>query len=211
MTTLAAFYADVSAEIKRGTSLDARIPSWARRACELLEQDYSYAYMLTVERFDLESDEVILLPDRLKKIEYVRQVVVADDETESFRTILPAGGSEIVKTQAEIQYWWQEGGELRLDGVDVEDVTLEWAYYAYTDDAIWFGATTAEPGILSELYSAMLWQTLVNFAVAQSDNQRKPVFEQELAKALSARQRSDYARENPGPIRRGYSSMYGTG
>lgn len=208
MPTLAEFYAEVSSEIKRGTSLDAQIPTWARNACRWLESDYDYNYMQTVARFDYSYGDTVAAPARLKKIEYLREITPGLDDTEEFRDILPANSGEITSTQAEIYYWWQEGANIVFDGVPTDEVNLIWAYYQYTDPTIWTGVTSVSPSILTHAYNPMLYRTLLNFATSRRDQALIQSYTGELMSALNTEQRADYAKSNPGPIRRNYNSLY---
>lgn len=209
MPTLAQFFSEVSDEIKRGSSLDANIPTWAKNACRWLESDYSYSYMQTVARFDYEWGDEVDVPARLKEIEYIRQVVTGDDDTETFTDVLAAVSGEITSTQAEIHYWWQEGDLILFDGVPTDQVHLIWSYYQYTDEAIWSGATTAQPSILTHAYNPMLYRTLLNFATSRRDQALIQGYQAELQAALNTEQRADYAKtKGAAPIRRTFQPFY---
>lgn len=195
MTTAASFYADVSEAIKRGTSLDAKIPGWAASACSWLERNFDYNYMRKIARFAWEADDVIDLPVRLKRVEFVRVYVAGEDGTETYQGIQQTSARMISSTQAELQYWWMEDGLLKLDGVPAESVNLEWSYYQYS---LWPADPTDSVPILSDSYNGMLWQTLMNFATFAKDLRMVELYKGMRDEALSTELRADQALQTSG-------------
>lgn len=197
MPTLAQFYADVSTEIARGTTQNARIPGWCRRAVSMLEQGCTFEYMRTTGDISLDPDSmtpfIVDLPSaRVKSIQLVR----AFDSTgqgriygENLQRV-----DQLYVTSLDIGqpagYWLIGSNQIGFDACPGEVQSFEIVYNEYTD---WPTDTTASPTLLQRYENLLLAETLRSAYTSLRDTDLAQMWQQD---AMQARQMVAYAEED---------------
>lgn len=185
---LAAFYADVSASLRRGSGSNALIPGWTEDAALWLEQNYSFAYMkreLTVE-LDPLADEpnLVDIADRLKAVRFVRRVYTQDG-MQSFGYLRKVDSIDLSSIdKGAPQYYWLDGmNNIMLDSMVVEPLTLTVGGILYTD---WPVDETATPTLLRYYKNLLKAQTLIEAATDLKDDRMIAAYQAKFERALQA-------------------------
>lgn len=161
---LATFHSDISAELARGTSQDAKIPRWVRQAAQFLEQNYSFKYMEKHGESALDPEaiapNVLTLPNnRIKSVTMVQPYIIEADGRKSYSHPLPKADRRDV-TSIDLGYpsgWWQIGNTLHFDAKPQTNMYLDLVWTEYTD---WPTDTAAIPTLLQRYENLLFQQTM---------------------------------------------------
>ena len=164
MTTLAQFYTDVSAELRRGSAFDSSIPLKAQQAVRWLEDRHTWLHMETFNSGALDTLSAyprrIAVPSGYKSMEFWRLLKDGDAGYRYLTKVDPKDNSRVLTEMPE-GYWVSGKNYFWLDNTPDKDYSYEWKYNAYTT----LPADTAQsPQIIQDYYGILLAQTCVLFA-----------------------------------------------
>lgn len=159
---LAGFHALVKEELKRGSSLDALIPTRTGLAAKFLERNYSWQYMKhTVEVYTNPNDASprdVTMPSDLKSVRWLRAVNDAGDYV-PVRRIDPR---DLQRLEIGMPggFWHSGRTVIRLDKTPDKVYVLEGEFVFYT---VWPTDTDALPWLTEQAPDLLLAQTMVLF------------------------------------------------
>lgn len=186
MTTLAQFYALVSDELRRGTTLDALIPARVNRALRWIEQKYTFRYMevfgaqnitLGTRSYDLGTT--------IKKVNFWR-VINSDGKLAYLKNFDPL---DLVSsgTSRPNGYWVSGQKVLWLDNTPDKDYTAEALLTKYTALPT---DTAQSPQVVVDLQGPLIAETCVLFAPVLRDDKfislQKGILDMEMQSAIDA-------------------------
>lgn len=182
--TLTEFHTLVSATIARGTSLDAQIPSAARRAARWLERNYTFKYMERYSEFVISSTanfpRIISLPSaNLKSIRFVR-IKLENGEFVYLDQIDPRDVSSN-PNDIPLRYWLDGVSYLYLDATPTRDYNAEMGWNSYT---AWPTDSGASNWLLDNGEDWLLYATLVEMSTFLRDPQLFQLYKTQRDEAL---------------------------
>lgn len=164
---LGEFHTQVAGALKRGSTVDALIPSYVERTARRIEKNYTYLYMEKFAEFIVDASasfpRTIQLPagqDLTKTIEMLRWI---DSTDFSYNTIFEVDPRRITqrKTAAATGYWRQGNDFLILDNKPDVNYDYEIIWSEYTD---WPTDLNAAPWLVKNEVSLLMAETLLEFA-----------------------------------------------
>lgn len=167
MTTLAAFYAEISAEVRRGTSLDASIPRKVQQAVRWIESQHTFKHMEKYVELEILSTgtepRALPLPAGFKSMLTWR--ILLESKYYNIIKVDAYDVSEIDTTRPKA--YWQDGMDyFWLDSEPDQDYESEMNFIGYTT----LPTDTAEsPYIIQEFGALILYQTMVLMAPLMRD------------------------------------------
>jgi hypothetical protein len=197
---LGQFHTRVSSAIKRGTSLDAIIPSWVAQAARLLEQNYTFSWMARKNDVTVAPSASPIsydLSPLTKDVEWIKPIWTSDGGSVWYGDPL-IGVDERQVTGITggrpVGYWisWddQEAPTLHFDALPGSEYKFQIKWNSYTD---WPVADEATPQLLLRGEMALFCQTLILFANEQRDPRMAETYTGLLQGALNTLLRSEEA------------------
>lgn len=190
MTTLAQFYASVSAEIRRGNTLDSLIESKARQALRWMEGQHTFLHMEHYASLVLSSGaRSVAPPTGFKKMGAWRIIIDDSDEGSSYFNISKVDFYDVSRIEVKRpSAYWQDGKDyFWLDNTPDQDYNTEMAYTGYT---VLPSDTSQEPYVIQNYESLLLSQTMVLFAPQLRDpnvlNLYKPQRDEMMKSSIDA-------------------------
>lgn len=169
--TLEEFYANISNELKRGTSLDAQIPGRVRRAVRMMEDIHTFRYMEHFASLDIDASQTepraYATPSGLKSVYFWRILKT----TGGYRYLKKVDPRDVDSTEEAMpKAYWQDGMDyFWLDNTPVENYETEMAYVAYTD--IDWTDLSLTPHVVANFESVIQAQACMLFAPQMRDYQ----------------------------------------
>ena len=213
MTTLAEFHTELAAALKRGSTLDARIPLYVKRAAREIEKNHTYLNMETFGEFTLDSSatypRVVQLPageDLIKEVLMFRYIVSSDS---SFVYLYGVDPRRIVSFEegAPTGYWRQGNTNLVVDTTPDVDYDCEILWSQFTD---WPTDTSAEPRMVDHEASLLMAETLLAFAKFLRDPKMRMEYQTDRDEAFRLSVEADLqAREANTQNASGYTAFRG--
>ncbi len=169
-TTLGDFHSTVSAEVKRGNSLDSIIPGRVKLAVQFLERNYTAQYMKTFLEVTLNPEagepRVVALPSEIKSVRWLK---IAESEIYyDLKSITPQD-MRLRPTAGMPEKFWKSGtSRLILDRVPDKAYVLEGELMLFTD---WPTDTNATHYLLNRASDLLLAQTMIHLGNYLRDDQ----------------------------------------
>lgn len=162
---LAAFHSNISATIRRGTSVDALIPGWVEQAARFLELDNTFEYMKEVVETQTTVDSNLLtLAKELKRVEFVRLVGKVEGQApRAYIYLNKVEPKDVLGLESAwpVGYWNEGSMKLRIDTVPNVALDLEIGASFLTD---WPTDTTETPTLLKRYMGLLRAQTMLEAA-----------------------------------------------
>lgn len=166
---LSEFYSQVSGAIRRGSSLDAVIPTYARMAARKIERNYTYKHMERFSAYTVDPDasdpRAIALPTRRIKVIHHTRIIGDDGTIYPLKQIDP---QELLSIPTEMPraYWLDGLNYIYLNSTPDKAYTIEFRWDEYTD---WPLDLTAEPVLLDLMEDLMMGETMLMIAANMRD------------------------------------------
>lgn len=161
---LSEFHALVSESLKRGTTLDARIPGQVKLAVQWLERNYTFKYMEVFRLLQIVSGaRTLAMPTNatLKGFKFIR-MIGADGYYETLNKVEPEDLAAVQAPSSSpirpASYFVVGNSTIVFDSTPGEDLSGEAMYYQYTD---WPTDDTARHPVLDMAADVLLHQTLM--------------------------------------------------
>lgn len=152
---LGTFKQNIRDEANKGKTLDNIIPAKIRQAAFFFEANYDLPYMRRYVEFVV-SERSFQQPERIKKIEFLRQVR-ADGFFDYIPHIEPQDASS--RDEGPPEGFWLDANEyVWFDNKPKEELTFELYYLRYTD---WPTEDSASHWLLDFAEQAMVGQTML--------------------------------------------------
>ena len=182
---LGEFHDDVRASLGRGTSLDALIPSWTRRAALWIERNRTLQYMrkYAVVEIDIETNDtprfIEIEGAGFKAVEMLRWIT-ADGE---YHAVTPKDPRDFprLETGTPIYYWLDGVSRIVLASTPNENLSGELVVATYTS---WPGQLTAQHWLLDAAFDVLFARTMMNYARHARDAGAYQTYKTELDDAL---------------------------
>jgi len=194
MVTTAEFYAEVSAEVRRGTSLDTHIPRKVRQAMRWMEEQHSFLHMERFATMILTADatypRTIALPSGYKSMNFwrIKQNVSdtgAPDAVGAFAYLTRIDPHDQISVDVDCPTaYWQDGMDyFWLDNTPDKDYSAEMSYVAYSTLP---SDLTQSPYILQNFEGILLHKTCALMAPLMRDKDFKIFHQDELNGAMKS-------------------------
>lgn len=171
MTTLTEFYALVSAEVRRGTSLDTHIPRKVQQAVRWMEEQHTFRHMEHYASLTLPSTgnqpRALGIPTGFKQMLGFRGIL-SDEGAGEYFDLPKIDFYDVSRIEvARPNGYWQDGMDyFWLDNTPDQDYDAEMAYVGFTV----LGTTlSAEPYVLQNFESIILDETMIRMAPLMRD------------------------------------------
>lgn len=195
MTTAVEFYALVSTEIRRGTTLDSSIPRKVQQAVRWMEDQHTFGHMehyasLLIDS-TVSSPRAIVPPSGFKKMVAWRGLEVDQDDSDesSYFDINKVDFYDVSRIEvARPTSYWQDGMDyFWLDNTPDQDYDTEMAYDGYTVVA----DAGASPYIFQQFEALILAKTMILFAPLLRDPAVSTFYQPEVDSMMKAAIDSD--------------------
>lgn len=168
--TLAEFHTQVQNELKRGTSQNALIPAWTKRAARWIERNYTLQYMRRFVSFSTDPDaaepRALPLPEtRMKQIDFMRIVSDAGEALDDYAYLSKCDPQDVLGAleKQPTRYWLDAYDYIWLDYTPDVIYGMEMSYSRYTT---WPTDTSETPWLVDNAEDALLARTMLYAAPA---------------------------------------------
>lgn len=166
---LGEFHTQISGNIRRGTSLDARIPAFTRQAARWIERNNTLSYMKRLAEIEIDPETadtpryVELGGTNIKAILFFRWVEEGDDGTSLYHYLTPTNPKDQTElSQGLPAFYWMDGvSRIVLTATPVEVLTGELQVVRYTS---WPTAPEATNWLIDNAEDVLEAATMMNVA-----------------------------------------------
>lgn len=190
MTTTAEFVANISAEVRRGTSLDTHILRKLKQAIRWMEELHTFLHMENFVEVAIDSSAVnprrIAIPTGFKTMDFWRiSQNISGDSVGAFVYLNQLNPRDQISVDVDCPtgYWQSGASYFWLDNAPDQDYSSEMSYQAYTT----LPSDTGEsPSILQNFEGVLLHKTCTLMAPLMRDKDFRVFHAEELKLAITA-------------------------